>query len=352
MPEPTTTAEQKQPTHRLDRMVVQEVSLVDRAANQRRFLVTKKDDSMPNAVKKDDGTTTSEAGAAAAAGAPAGEGATGAPAMQQQVKEGLTQALATVAEKLIAIASDVDKIEVSDQAADPPVPAAITDEITGALKLLSDVASKFAPAAEPDGAPVIAPEEKVEGAGEDEEPTDAEKSAVVAAEAEIAGKGLELAKHGDVVAKSVATRLSIPLDRASVVVAKVGRRMAKKRLEQLGKAVDMLISLMKELRYESQQRQAQKTQTQKSATPIAPAASSEAVERLLGQAESLVSLAKTQADEIGSLKSALGTANAKLAELSNVVTGSNAIPVEKSSAPVEPVWPSFDMNASKPGSRR
>lgn len=47
---PTTTTTEQQPdegaTHRLQRIIVQEVSLVDRAANKRRFLVVKRDESM------------------------------------------------------------------------------------------------------------------------------------------------------------------------------------------------------------------------------------------------------------------------------------------------------------------
>lgn len=362
-----TPAAPKEPaaTHRLHRMIVQEVSLVDRAANQRKFLVIKRDESMAKPVKKEDAAqATANVAADAAGGAPTGSAPAGA--MQAQVKEELTGALADAAEKLVAIANQVDTIEVTDQPADPPVPADVTKQIADAAQALVALAAKFgAPAAAAAaGAPVAAADGgTTPAAASNADPqakaaeeaalaiplTPEEQAAIVAAVAELTTKGMAPAKHADLVAKSVAARLSVKLDAAQLVVRKAGRRMAKERLDRLGKAIDMLIGLMKELRYENE-KSARKTAaaaqaaTQKSAG--APADQS-LVLSLLADAEALVDVTKAQASTLAKTEGELATARARIATLEKQTSGSNALPVEKNGAPAAPIaWP-LDMNADR-----
>lgn len=367
MPQPTEDDEEKA-THRLERMTVAEVSLVDRAANKRRFLITKRNDPTmkPKPVKKDDAATgaanaadaSTNAGDAPAAAA--SDDASAAGGMQQQVKELLMTALTGVGEKVIDIANAVDKIEGSDTPADPAVPAEITTQIADALSAFNDLAKKFAaggdasastdaaPASDaastPDASAVTAAA-KEDDEERKKEATPEEKAAVDAATIEIAAKGLAPATHADLVVKSVAARLRLPLEKAQTVIAKVGRRMAKKRLEQLSKAIDMLIGLMKELRYDSAKKAleaaAGKTPTNKAAAPEMPAE----VTELLKTAESLVEISSTQASELATTKAALAKANGRIAELQKITTGSNALPVEKANqTPRALAWP-MDMNS-------
>lgn len=362
-----TPAAPKEPaaTHRLHRMIVQEVSLVDRAANQRKFLVIKRDESMTKPVKKEDAAQATANVAADAASPAAGAAPSGA--MQAQVKEELTGALADAAEKLVAIANQVDTIEVTDQPADPPVPSEITTQIADAAQALVALAAKFgSPAAAaaaagapvaagegatgPAGAPAITPEQKAADDAALAIPlTAAEQAAITAALAELTTKGLAPAKHGDLVAKSVAARLSVKLDAAQLVVRKAGRRMAKERLDRLGKAIDMLIGLMKELRYENE-KSAQKTAAARAAAQksAGPAPADQAVVlALLADAEALVDVTKAQASTLAKTEAELATARARIATLEKTTAGSNALPVEKGNgAPQAVAWP-IDMNADR-----
>lgn len=367
-------------THRLARIIVQEVSLVDRAANKRRFLVVKRDETtMPNAktpVIKDNAAAataaiadqTAEAGSTPEAGPGAAEagGATEVigSGMQQQVKEALTSALADVAEKIVAIANQVDKIDATDQPVTPAVPEEIMSQIADVAKSLGEVSAKFGGgaaegsgsiAASAAGAPGPAPTPETEkAAAAGGEPTEEEKAAVQAAESEVTKKGLPLAKHGDLVTKSVAKRLGVEMVAAKAVVAKVGRRMAKKRMEQLGKAIDMLVGLMKELRYENQ-KSAQKSSDSavtKAAESGQPVKSSPEIDVLLSSAEQLLEVAKAQGTELETAKAALAMAHAKIAKLEKTTGGSNVIPLEKSGggeAGGSVAWP-WDMNGRGPRS--
>lgn len=358
-------------THRLQRIIVQEVSLVDRAANKRRFLMTKRDEPMTTAkkpvTKEDAAAATADVADQTAAAGDAGAGTSaGGSSMQQQVKEALTAALADAAEKIVAIANEVDKIEVTDQAVDPPVPPAIMTQVQDCAKALGEIAAKFGAVAPADGAAITAGEgspaatapapngdtAKADDEEEKKPPTDAEKAAVSDSEDEVAQKGLVVAKHGDLVTKSVAKRLGIQLDAAKVVVAKVGRRMAKKRLEQLGKAIDMLIGLMKELRYENEKRA--KAAADASVTKAAaPSPKPEDVTALIANAESLVGIAKTQDTELKKAREALATANAKISQLEKTTGASNVIALEKSNgseAGGSVAWP-WDMNGRKTAAR-
>lgn len=357
MPEPT------KPTHRLRSITVQEVSLVDRAANQRRFLLTKREDDMKRkSVTKDETTQATSTGDGAAAATGGG--------IQQQVKEGLTTALANLADKVLAIANEVDALEVTDQPVEPAVPATVTAQFEEVASMLSEIASKFGGAAAATGdagsdtgavtasetdTGTPAPAAKVED--DEKEPTEKEAEAVAAALSETTQKGLDPKTHADVVAKSVAARLSVPLERAQVVVAKVGRRMAKKRLEQLGKAIDMLVSLMKELRYDSEKRRKQEQEQQGQAqvgktdtTSTEPAVDTASVEALAASAEELIEMAKASDTAAATLRTELAKANARIATLEKSTPVSNTLPVEKSSSGKGVVW-SLDMNAKKPAAR-
>lgn len=373
MPEPT------KPTHRLARITVQEVSLVDRAANQRRFLLRKKDDMKVKAkpVKKEDAATaaanvadeTSDAGQ----GTDANSAASGGQ-IQQQVKEGLTQALAALAEKVVTAANAVDSLQVTDQPADPPVPDAITAQLKGLDEALDQVLSTYgvpdpdggasdagtgaadagsgSVAQSADGAGTPAPGGVAEKAkAKDDEgmaPSEQEKSAVEEAIAETTAKGLDVEKNADVVVKSVAARLAINLEAAGVVVAKVGRRMAKKRLETFTKAMDMLLGLMKELRQDANPpaaaTDAPAAKVGKAAAPAVPEIDAAAVALVVKSAEDVVELAKAKATENDTLRAELAKANARIGTLEKITAVSNTLNVEKASeGKPATVWP-LDLN--------
>ncbi len=313
-----------QPTHRLSRMTVQEVSLVDKAANMRKFILMKMADpskleGVP-LIKEDAGAAAGAIAADATAAAPdaattsAGAGGT----MQAQVKEELTGALADQAQKIVAIANQLDGVEVSDQPADPPVPADVLKQISDAGAALTALAAKYGAAAKPDDA----------GA------TDA---AAVAA-----------AQGGTTPA---------PAGAPASDVAKAGRRMAKERLDRLGKAIDALIGLMKELRYEDQRRAAKtlaaRAKTEKAAE--LPAIALDEVSALIAATEGLVEEHATTKQALTKAESAVVVATAelkkhraKIAELEKRVGPSNVIaPDATNGGPQRHHWPN-DLTETLP----
>lgn len=347
--------ERRPATHRLRRMMVQEVSLVDAAANGRQFLIAKKAAPMNVKVKKE---TAAAATATVAEEAGAAADTANVGSMQAQVKEELTSLLADAAEKIIAIATQIDGMPVTDQPATPAVPADVTAQITALAQSLSETSAKFG-----GGAAVAASEEGEQPApngdaekmsdDDEEEATDAEKAAVVAATAEVTAKGLDPAKHPDLVAKSVGVRLKIDGAAIATAVRKAGRRMAKERLERLGKAIDLLIGILKELRYDSERkaaanakaREAKASATKKSDTPTF---SIEDVRGIVEATDALVAEHGSVVAKATATDAELRAAKTRIAELEkrtgvSMVLAPEAHPKMNGGHASENFWPA-DMN--------
>jgi hypothetical protein len=114
--------------HRLIDMVVEEVSLVDRAANKHRFLVVKRDESMADKTKK------SGAKPPAAPGAPESESA-------QQVSKAIGDALGIATTALEALTNAIEQLgQTAGDADTTPIVAELAEE-------LASVAGQLAAAA-------------------------------------------------------------------------------------------------------------------------------------------------------------------------------------------------------------
>lgn len=204
------TEETTDGVHRLMGMSVHEVSLVDRAANKRHFLIVKRDEMSEQ-------TQTTETGAPAATkdeSGGAGE-ATAKAGMQAQVKDELLAALTSACERLVTVAQSVKDSEVSDAPVEPAVPTEIVGAIGEVAEMLKGLASQYGAAAAPPAT---------------ETPAEAAPPGDQAADP---------AKSGD-----------------EVQVGKAGRRMAKERLERFRKALDLLVGIMKEISFEATRKRA------------------------------------------------------------------------------------------------
>jgi hypothetical protein len=180
----TPTRKAEDGVHRLVDMVVEEVSLVDRAANKHRFLIVKRDDAMdddntndthtnepsPSAAptaKLDDGTALGAALTAleSLTGLVELLGSLGADQADARLAE-LAQELRTVAEELLArTATEDDPEDVAARAktgsepekpAEPPTFASNVTAAKRALARLAELASKV-PAAKTDKLPEPTP---------------------------------------------------------------------------------------------------------------------------------------------------------------------------------------------------
>ncbi len=231
---------------RLFGMVVNEVSFVDRAANKRTFLVTKRAPEMttkknaapvakntpPAAaaapVAKDGPQQGGAEDAAAAAGAKPGGGPDGAPApaqaggegagklppMQPQVKDALTSALASLAEKAVDIADLVKGAETDDKA-DGQVPEGVASALKELSQMVSNVVGQYAG-----------------GGGE------AGKAGDLSGVTENGGVGAQGAQKAD-----------DELEKMCVaILEKAGKKMAKERLARFATALNSLAQIHRELK--------------------------------------------------------------------------------------------------------
>ena len=132
--------------HRLHDMLVQEVSLVDRAANKQKFLILKRNGTMedptlgPEVVENDDGahvaadTTPPSADAADADVAKT-------IAMPSEVQAGVLSTVAEVLSRLTAVGTSL-KAQTTEAEA-TGLPKAMADEIAASRVLLESLADKF-----------------------------------------------------------------------------------------------------------------------------------------------------------------------------------------------------------------
>lgn len=209
--------------YRLEDMDVEEVSLVDRAANKKKFLVVKRDgDDMT--IKKNTTTHLS----------PDGKGgftASAAPATTTkaglEVPPGFKQVagpmLSKVGERLAALADVVDsasEAEVGDDGALPGVPGEFVAELGTIMGLLEKLGAMY-----PEAAPEM--EEPEEGAAE-EPPTEPAE--------------MQMRLAADHLTKLVGKR-----QMTKALITKVGAKMSKDRLTRLQQAVSVLSNLVNEV---------------------------------------------------------------------------------------------------------
>lgn len=327
--------------HRLLGMVVGEVSLVDRAANKRKFLVVKRD-GMATTVQKDQ--------TAAAPAMPGGDNQPAPaklPAMQAQVKDSLTAALTAACEKLVSLAQSIKEADVTDQQADPAVPSSVTGEIGEIASMLAGISSQY-------GGTAAAPEGKAatptkggdlagitENGGADQQGEQKRDAAAVTKAHALFTQ--VFAKGGPGKPITLKADDALVLYKGLEVVSKAGRKMAKERLDRFRKAMDMLAGILKELASDK---------VRKAAQPTGLAA--------------FVKLPATEAAELAegleALTKAVTERDAKIVQLSEQVTQlrkaappSNALtPEGNRPAPRDVQWPvdmNHDPNPKKPHNR-
>lgn len=281
--------------NRLMGMLVHEVSLVDRAANQRKFLLLKRDPMGAKAkVTKDDAALTpGEGGLTPPGDAPNAPAPGGELTMQAQVKDQILAAITSAAEKCVTVANMIKDATTSEEAQTPPVPESVTSAIGEVAAMLTAIASQYGGAADA-------------GKGA----TDPAASAPPAGAAPTA----ETQKRE--------------------MIAKVGRRMAKERYQRFQKAIDILAGILKELGSDAMK---------KRAAPVAVGAGQVVLEKAL--AEGLIEDAEKLAKQAATDATEKATLRARVIELEKKVgtpnSGGDAMPARSTPAAVS--WP-IDMN--------
>jgi hypothetical protein len=302
--------------HRLRDIVVEEVSLVDRAANQRRFLVVKRsaemaDENTAPADTKPDSPKAIEKGKKKPAEAAADEAAD-----QEKAKKKPAADEGDDADTEKARASTKDDDEEEDGDEEPTkkarkqelvlaasVKEALLRVLTDALERLMTLANTIKEAAEPED-----------------------------------GDGGEMPKDVTSELEAVADLLYDANKRrkAKADVAKAGARMAKDRLDRFQKALSLLADILKEL---TDTKEAPATPsvgsaaagvTKRDAAETQPAAIAGLTDLVSGIGE-LTRVVKRQEEELARMRQARGV--------------SNAIPVEggRRAEPQDVSWP-LDMN--------
>jgi hypothetical protein len=336
---PEEETEEREPKARLFGMVTKEVSLVDRAANARTFLMTKRDAPMagkqvaktktPIAKGPEQGTAES---AAANAGAPPGGGpdGTGAPTqsgegatkdgdgklppMQPQVKDALLQALTSLAEKIVDVGDQVKGADTDDKATGNPVAPSILEALGEVSQGISSLLAQYGG----EGATAPAAAKDLDGVTEN---------------GGVTAQGAQKAADDD---KEMAEKVAKLLDAA---LTKAGRKMAKERLARLTSAISSLSQIARELRTEKN------AKTAKVAKSAAAAGSAKELEDVLSLVEELGEALSKSNREHASEKQGLV---AKIATLERTVLGKNSLESEAPPGTPTPVeksvsWP-LDMN--------
>lgn len=125
---------------RLRDILVEEVSIVDRAANRRRFLVVKQQGgNMADIKKTDDQAVDAEAPASSESPTDAVTMA----AMPSAVKEGVLRILTEVLERLVSVSNQVKDAEETSASSDNPLDPTLAGEIKNISELLGGVLSRY-----------------------------------------------------------------------------------------------------------------------------------------------------------------------------------------------------------------
>jgi len=325
--------------HRLEEIEVQEVSLVDRPANKRAFLIVKRSDEMTTQVTPDGkGGFTAANGTAKAgpppmppgAGVPPGEAA--APPGKKKpkavgkldvppgFKEMMAPMLAKAAEALAALADAVDgstPVDIGDDGEMPMVPGEFSDALNGIMTTLDKLAGMWPSSS---GGDMDAGADAADAAEEPPMPSDMQMRAA-------------LDNIGKVLGHSGVTKAAI---------AKVGAKMAKDRFARLQTAYDQLGSLIGELGPQIAPAAAPPGGALKSATAKSDVADPNAA--IMKALEAMLAPIVASVSAVGAV---VKKQNADIATLQKSRNGGNASRVEKSGSR-EPApdlsWP-LDMNS-------
>lgn len=236
--------------HRLEDIEVQEVSLVDRPANKRPFIIVKRNSAMPTEVRDDGkGGMTTKAGpppmAAAAGGAAPGGDPPAPPGKKKPkavgkldvppgFKEMMGPMLSKASEKLQELADSVSSStpgEVGDDGEMPPVPGEFSDALQGIMGTLDKLSSMWP--SSPSGSATGADGADQDPSEEPPMPSEMQMRAAVDNVSKVFG-------HPKVVAAA-------STGSAVSVVAKIGAKMSKDRLSVLQQAHQALGSLLSQV---------------------------------------------------------------------------------------------------------
>ncbi|TAJ75043.1 MAG: hypothetical protein EPO42_14390 [Gallionellaceae bacterium] len=271
--------------HRLTEIVVEEVSMVDRAANKRKFLVVKRSDEMGAELTPDGKggfTAATPATQQTKAGACPPAGDKKKPAMKALelppgAKQMMGPLLEKAAERLKALADEVSSskdAEVPEEGGIPPIPEEFWSELVSICDSLAQLDTMYpkAPAAPEEGEPPPA-----EG-----EPAPAE---------------MQMA--------------------AKALVAKFGAKMSKERLSRFEQALSVLGSILQELRPQAGEAAAPSEMQMSAKGPArkeapAPQANDElkkGLEKMATMLTSVVGTVKKQSDELAAIKKSRGQGN-------------------------------------------
>ena len=313
----TTTArasEQEGDVHRLRDIVVEEVSLVDRAANKRRFLVVKRSDAMhgesdENGVEKAKKKPASE-----------DEPIDEAKAKKSPQDEEPEDAAAD-ADPAVCQPPDADAKAKPKRKADVALPADLKESLlstlTEAMERLMALAQQIKDASEPDG-------EADNAALPDD------LGAEIEAIAELLGEATAKRKKKTSKAEAAGTE-----------VAKGGSRMAKDRLDRFQKAMALLSDILKEITRTNEDPPAPtagaaEASVQKREPALGPS-EVPGLKELVAGITALTSVMKRQEEELGRVRQARGT--------------SNVIPVDGGARRAEPQDVSWPLDMNRPISR-
>lgn len=132
---------------RLHDILVEEVSIVDRAANRRRFLVVKQRGGSVDNINK-----AEEVGQPATSPEGSSAEGSGSAGMPSTVKEGILRILTEVLERTVSVANMVKDSEETTAASDAPLDNALGVEIKAIADLLGSVISRYpSPVAKAEG---------------------------------------------------------------------------------------------------------------------------------------------------------------------------------------------------------
>ena len=139
----STKAKDKDRVHRLSDIVVEEVSLVDRAANKHRFLIVKRSDDMDETTNETGDTTSQEEQQGGQAGAVGAASTTGAEQTSEQPAGGQeSDALGVALEALEGLTEAVETLHTLDEAEAGPRLAEIAGQLQTASEQLTTMAGQ------------------------------------------------------------------------------------------------------------------------------------------------------------------------------------------------------------------
>jgi hypothetical protein len=287
---------------RLSDFTINEVSLVDKAANLRNFVVTKKDETMANATQK----MTLKLPAAA--------------------KQGLQDGLGQIIDKVTALASVIGDAETDDAAAVP-------EELSTALTQIGQMASGMAGQYGGAGSSAAGADTSPQGTGGPNETPPATNPAPDMGKnldgtaknlpPEHKDPGMKTELHdGD----SLSTIYRKAIAKANLEVAafeameKAGRKMAGARYKKLAELHDNLGKLLNELAYDEAAETKGANEAEKAKTPPPPPKKDDKTEpAAAAKSEPSAEMAQLQ-KELADLRTQLGTALAKNGENETKIT--------------------------------